>query len=804
MENFNNTNNSINEIVHLRKQILRYVNRWYWFALTLIAALVLAYLYIQKTPQKYEVRTVILLRNDDNSPNLSQTIILENLGFGGLSKATHDEIQVISSRRLIEQTIDSLGLQTDFFEKKGLKYIEKFKDEPFKLAVTQELLDSIKYKIQFTIKEDDGKYVVNVFAKKRFKSEHILNNIQEPFKTPVGTFNFVATSLPKVDGVYRINLYSKKQIVSTYGSKLKVETVNKDSEAIKLSVVESNVKKAEDFLNTLVSLYKLDAIEDKNIIVTNTANFIKERLDIITGELFDVEAEVENYKRSNSLTDLSSEATLYLETASEYDKKLTGLETQLNMINAVEQHINNTKNQNALIPANVVTEDASLARSIQEYNLAVLERMKLSQTANEKNPALVMADQQIAALRSNVMASVSSVKSGLMIARNDALRRNAQFTSKIKGVPTQERQFIEIKRQQEIKQELYLFLSKKREEIAINLASAAPAARTIDRAFTTSEPVAPKKNFILLAALMLGVLIPFLVIYLKDLLNNKIEDASEFQQTIKAPYLGSIGVSRRKRNVVVIEGNTSPVVEMFRALRTNLTFILGSNNKSHVVLVTSSYSGEGKSFISLNLAMSFALLKKKVLLMGMDIRNPMLGEYLELTETTHGITSYLADESTNIEEFIIPSGHHKNLDVILGGIIPPNPAELLVSARLDDAIAQLKNKYDMIIIDTSPVGRVADTYLLDRISDATVFVVRQNYTLQSASQFINEIYDEKRLKGLSVVLNGTSAVNSGYGYGYEYEYAYKKGKIKYKAPKLSFDERLKDFYRSIGKKKKPK
>lgn len=786
---YNQTQNK-EETINVRELLIKYLHRWYWFLLAVILAFVIAFVYIKSTNIKYQIQTVILLRNDKSASGFSQAAMMENFGLSGVSREVEDEIQVISSKKLIRQTIDSLGLYAQYYEKDGIKYVEKYKDVPFKLNLSKNFSESLSYPVEFYIKENAGQYRVEAYARSRFNEKYKLKNIQEPFETPAGKFNFIATALPKENAKYKVVIYPINDLVESYGGRLNVSTANKKSNAIQISLVESNIVKAKDFLNKIVELYNLDAIIDKNIIARNTASFINDRLGIITKELFDVESDVENYKRSNQLTDLSSEATLYLETASTYGKRLTELETQLNMINSVENYIKNPKNSDALIPSNIITDDPSLAKSIQEYNMAVLERMKLSQTANEKNPAVVQADQQITALKSNVLASVSSVKSGMQIARNDVMKQGTQFNSKIRNVPTQERQFLEIKRQQEIKQNLYLFLSQKREETALSLASTAPAARTIDRAYASSEPVAPKTRVVYLVALMLGLLIPFLFIYLKDLINNKIEDAKEFQRIIKAPYLGSVGISREGETVIVREGKTTPVVEMFRLIRTNLQFIIGGK-KSPVVLITSTLSGEGKSFVSINLSMSLALMKKKVLLIGMDMRSPMLAQYLHLTKQ-NGITIYLSDENIQPQEVITTSVYHEYMDVIPAGPIPPNPAELIMSSRLELLIDYAKERYDYILIDTAPIGLVSDTYLLNRIADNSIFVARQDYTPKEASILINEIYEEKRLNGMGVVLNGTYTT-SGYGYGYGNSSKEDKKK-RYKIPNLTFDERLRDYY----------
>ena len=776
------------DIINLRELLFKYLRNWYWFVLSVIIAFLVATIYLKKTEIKYQVKTTLLLRNEDQAGALPQLSMMENFGLSGANKEVEDEIQVLSSQKLLKEVIDTLKIHAKYFEKDKLKYVEKYNDVPFRLNNERQLADTMKRSVKFFVKAEDDKFFVKIKIAKVYTGKFELNSIHETMDTPFGKFSFTQVAKPKNNSKFIITIQPIAEIIDEYSNKVKVATVNKQSNAIQISIVESNIEKAKDMLNNLVMLYNLDANSDKNIIATNTSNFINERLAIITDELFDVESNVEDYKRAHSLTDLSSEAELYLKSADEYEKKRTEFEIQLNMIKAVEAYVNNPKNIHNLIPTNIVTDDKSLPMAIQAYNTSVLDRMKLAKTAKEDNPVLILADEQIQALRANVLASVSSVKSGLQIALNDLKRKDLQFSSKIKNVPTQERQFLEIKRQQEIKQSLYLLLFQKKEETAIKLASTAPAARTIDRAFASLLPVSPKRSVTYMLALIIGLLVPFVLIYVKDLVNNKIEDTKEFQRLIKAPYLGNISTSRESDKVVVREGRTSPIVEMFRLVRTNLQFLI-AGKKSPVILVTSTLGGEGKSFTSINLAMSFALMKKRVVLVGLDVRKPMLGEYLNLNKQI-GATLFLSDKSYELNDIIQHSGLHQHLDVIPAGPIPPNPSELLMSSRLEEMFGLLKDKYDYIIVDTAPIGVVSDTYLLNRIADNAIYVSRQDYTPKDATILINEIAAEKRLNGMGVILNGTPA-STGYGYSYGYGDKYSSSR----SPRITIGEKVYDFFK---------
>lgn len=793
-----NTENQNQEEINLRDLLYKYIKRWYWFFLSVVIALILALIYVKATPPKYNVQSKIILRSDDNNSGSSELTALSSLGLINTSKNMDDEIQILDSHNIIGQAIDSLNLQIAYFKRDGLKYVEMYKKNPLKLVLPPNLIDTLKKKIEINITAKGEIYNVKLRIGDDFKKTYKLNDIQQPFETPVGKIWFQTSQVIDGSSKYRIYVYPFQNLVESYSNKLNASAANKMSvNVINISMVASNVTKAKDLLNEIVKLYNLDAIEDKNLIALNTQRFLTDRLALITKELYNVETDVEQYKKSNRITDINSEAELYLQSSSEYNKQITDLSTQLQLMQYIEGYIKNDKNIYNLIPSNIGIQDDGLSNAIQDYNQVVLKRLEISKTSSENNPSVQALTEQIKALRSNIISSVNSIKQGLIISKNAISSKEADFNSRIRAVPTQERQFLEIKRQQEIKQNLYLFLMQKREENALTLASTAPAARTIDEAYASLEPVSPKKLMVLLVAFILGLLVPFLYIYIKDLINNKITDVKEFQKGVNAPYLGSICVSRTADDrVVVKEGKVTPIVEMFRLIRTNLQFMVASK-KSPVILVTSSISGEGKSFISINLSMSFALMKKKVVLVGMDIRNPMLVDYMHISNK-NGLTLYLSDDSYTVDEVITPSNINNYLDVVPAGPVPPNPSELLMTPRLDELMKELKERYDYIIVDSAPIGIVSDTYLLNKFVDNSIFVARQNYTSQDSIKLINDIYNEKRLNDMGVVLNGTPAT-SNYGYGYGYGHKTNKRKL---MPKLSFGEKLEDFVQKLFEKKK--
>ncbi len=801
MENYNNKisqeqkyNSSDEEdMIDLRQLLKKYLQHWHWFVFAIIISFILAKTYLKLTVNKYNIQTTIQIQDNRTSLFSSELNNLDVFDLMGGDKEVEDEIQVLSSIKLIKQTIDELGIQTEYYKRSDFKYIEQYKNLDIKLNLSQHFLDTLNYNLFFNVKRKQDKYLVRVKQKDiKYKENFLLENLQTPFKTPFGEFQLQQAGGKIEDGdKYKIIIHSKKRLIENYKEKLSINTVTKKTDVIQLSLVEENVLKARNFLDKIIELYNKDAIDNKNILAKNTANFIRERLFIVGKQLSEAEENVENFKRSENLTDIVSEATLFLETSSEYKKKITELEIQLNLIDYVEKYLNTEKIQ--LIPINVIGESPALSTSIEQYNKLVLEMIQLQQTASLENPTLVQLRKEVKLLKNNVLAGTANSKKRISISLKDLKQKDKEFKSKIRNVPTQERLYFSVKRQQEIKQKIYIFLLQRQEEVALQLASTEPIARTIDNAYASLNPVSPKGKFIYLFALVLGLAVPFVIVYLLDLLQNKIETKEEFKSLVKVPFLGSICVNKDNKRVVVKEKSSTPIIEMFRLIRTNLQFMNGTI-KSPVILVTSTVSGEGKSFTSINLAMSLALTNKKVVLVGLDIRRPKLNEYLEVGGKT-GVTLYLSENIDSINDIIVPSIHHPKLDLIPSGPVPPNPAELIMSERLEELMTELKNRYDYIIVDTAPVGVVTDTYLLNRIADMTVYVSRKGFTPKEAIRLINEISDNKKLKNMSVVLNGT---NESTEYGYTYGYR-KKSPTNFMF-KETFNDKLNHLYKKVTNK----
>ena len=752
--------------IDLRALLEKYLKKWYWFVISVGICVGIALVYLVRAIPQYSVQTTLLLRDDQASNPMSQFAMLEGISDLGGNKLVDDEIQVLTTKTIASDLIHSLGLSTDYYAKTPfMKYRELYPVSPVRLDLPRAFTDTLTRGLRFDIKPRKEGYEVKFYGDE-YKEKYTLARIDEPFTTPWGEMHFTSIAPLEEDNRYRIVCTPHRILVERYSLAISVGMVNKKSNAIRASMTSGTPAKAITILNELVRLYNQDVVNDKNLIGESTARFVDEQIANLEQELSQIEVEIERYKRTNNLTDISAEAQLFLESMGEYDKQLAEIQTQINLTAYIDNYLRQEENRYGLVPANLGVSDPSLIELIKEYNEALLERLQLLRTTNEHNPVISQAEKTLDVMRQAILTSIQSISDGLEIAKADLVAKGAQFNTRIQDVPRQEREYIEMMRRQEVSQTLYVYLLQKKKENELSMATTLPPAKVLDKAYASLEPVSPRKMVTLAVALLLGACIPLGLIYLLDLLNNTVQDKKEYQRLVRAPYLGSIPTNKSGESIVVAEGTVTPIVEMFRQLRTNLQFMM-AGKECPVILVTSSVSGEGKSFISSNLALSFALMKKRVALVGLDIRNPMLGEYMHLPKSRTGVTVYLSDPSMQLSDIMTEMPGNPYLCVIQGGPVPPNPTELLMSQRLDDMIATLKQSFDYIIIDSAPVGVVSDTFQINRVVDNTVYVSRQRYTTREVTGLINELYEGLKLNNMGVVLNGTNEVAVYYGYNHK-------------------------------------
>ena len=558
------------------------------------------------------------------------------------------------------------------------------------------------------------------------------------------------------------------RVARGYCNSLSIAPTSKTTSVAVISLKNSSLQRGQDFINQLLEMYNRNTNNDKNEIAQKTAEFIDERIGIISKELGSTEANLETFKRDAGITDLTSEAQIALAGNAEYEKKSVENRTQISLVNDLRKYLRG--NEYEVLPSNVGLQDAALIGAIERYNEMLIERKRLLRTSTESNPTIVNLDTSIRAMKANVQAILEGTLQGLMITKESLDREASRYSRRISNAPGQERAYVSIARQQEIKAGLYLMLLQKREENAIALAATANNAKIIDEAIADDIPVSPKRSMIYLIALVLGVGIPVGIIYLIELTKFKIEGRADVEKLTSVPIVGDIPLTDEKNDkngsIAVFENKNNLMSETFRNIRTNLQFMLDNDQK--VILVTSTVSGEGKSFVSSNLAISLSLLGKKVVIVGLDIRKPGLNKVFQLSNKEKGITQYLSNPEMDLMELVQPSDVNKNLFILPGGTVPPNPTELLARNGLDRAIETLKKNFDYVILDTAPIGMVTDTLLIGRVADLSVYVCRADYTHKAEYTLINELSFEKKLPNLCTVINGVDLKKRKYGYYYGY------------------------------------
>ena len=753
--------------IDIRMWCIRILKNWYWILLSCILFGAWGvYTYLSTTP-RHTVDAKIMIRTSDSDSPLPQMEMLAMMGMGGM-KQVEDEVAILTSRDILTQVVRDLDLQNEYRKKRNLRWEGQYPSHDLTMVYPETFLDTITRTVQLELRVRKDDYIVKVQYGKRWNfSRHKVKDVTVPFETCAGKIAINSNKPLEKGDKYRVVTMPMLPAVDKYTRTITASPLKKESNVIVISTSTDMPKRAIDFINKEIDFYNLDAVVDKNIMASNTAAFIEERLRLIEAELAVAETNLEQYKEQNGIVDLLTEAEIYLREGSEYKKQAVEIETQLNLVKYIGEYVSDETKKNSLIPANLGIEDPALIALVTEYNQLLLNRMRVQRTATNNNPVLSQMDLQLSVLRENIISSISSISNTLAIAKENIDKQFGKIETMRYGLPGQERQFVEVVRTKELKEQLYLFLYEKREENALTLASTVMPAKVIATPQMDPTPSAPNLKLIAMISLILGVFFPIGIIYLYHIFNNKIsDDSKDLERRTKVPFGGVLVQNHHGEHVAVREGVNSASAELFRLLRTNIHFMLPPNTSNPVILVTSNINGEGKSYVATNMAMSLALLGKKVALVGLDIRKPMLAQYLNLP--SQGLlTSYLSDSDYTLEDVTIPSGT-PGLDILPAGIVPPNPNELLMGERLDQLFAELRQRYDYIVVDSAPVALISDTFQLNRVADMTVYVCRARYTTFDLIDFLNNVHEQKRLPNIVTVLNGVNASKAGYGYGYGY------------------------------------
>ncbi|QTD37314.1 polysaccharide biosynthesis tyrosine autokinase [Polaribacter batillariae] len=760
-----------NDTINIREEVEKYAIYWKWFVLGVTMALIGAFLYLRYTTPQYSASSTIMIKDNQKSGISQELSAIADLGIVGTGSVnnTDNEIEIIKSRKIIGQVVDSLDLDILYFREGRIKKTELYNSSPIKLVLLSRDSAFTNKDTLITISFKDK----NKFQLKNIDREIIsTHNYNEVIISKIGKFKISRNTVFEDDQSDVFILINKKsKIIDSYRERLNISSIGKNSSVLNLSIKDAVRQKAEDFLDELVRQYNIDAINDKSEVSKKTRDFISERIEKIGQDLSKIQDSVKDYREKNKITGLSMEGELALENASKNNEKIIELKTELSLAKGIYESLNSDTINDAdeTLPPNLGFKDLSISESIIRYNELVNEKNALSLNAGAKNPLLIQYRSEINSQRRNLKKSIKNHLYSLE-AQLEQLNKSASLvSSKVSSIPALERGFIDIARQQEIISGLFSYLLKKKEETDISLAVTVPNAKIIDVAYSSENPVSPKKKIIYLAALLLGLLIPFIIIYLKNLLDTKIHNKKDIEAALSVPFLGDIPKSESNEKIIVSNDARSSGSEAFRLIRTNLDFMLANNTKnSKFIFITSTTSGEGKSFISINLAATLALSNRKVLLMGMDLRAPKVTEYLGI-ESRKGITNYITNDNLSLDDIRFSIPESKGLDIISSGAIPPNPAELLASKSIENLFKEVRDLdyYDFIIVDTAPVNLVTDTLLISKYADMFLYVVRANYLDKRLLAIPEELYKSKRLPNMSIVLNDTDPKRSyGYGYGY--------------------------------------
>lgn len=741
-----------------------------------------SYLYVA-TPV-YNISATVLIKDDKKGGSSNNVAGLDELGLSGLitsSQSIDNEIEVLRSKTLVKEVVNYLNLYVTYQDDDQIPSKELYKTSPVQVNMTPQEAEKLKTKVVIEmVLHPQGSLDVNVKMEDKEIQKHF-EKLPAILPTNQGTLSFFQTtdsiSSKKNEEVgspvqdmrhITATISQPMNVARRYCENLSIEPTSKTTSVVTVSLKNSSLQRGQDFINQLLEMYNRNTNNDKNEIAQKTAEFIDERIGIISKELGSTEADLETFKRDAGITDLSSDAQIALTGNAEYEKKQVENRTQISLVEDLKKYLGH--NEYEILPSNVGLKDITLAAQIDRYNEMLIERKRLLRTSTENNPAIINLDTSIRATKANVQATLEGTLQGLFITKADLDREAKRYMRRISDAPGQERQYVSIARQQEIKAGLYLMLLQKREENAIMLAATANNAKIIDDAIADVIPVSPKRSIIYLAALCLGIAIPVVVIYMIDLTKFKIEGRADVEKLTSVPIAGDIPLTDEKNtkegSIAVFENQNNLMSETFRNIRTNIQFMLQNNKK--VILVTSTVSGEGKSFTSANLAISLSLLGKKVVIVGLDIRKPGLNKVFNLSSKEKGITQYLANPEMDLMSLVQLSDVNRNLYILPGGTVPPNPTELLARDGLDKAIEILKKNFDYVILDTAPIGMVTDTLLIGRVADLSAYVCRADYTHKAEYTLINELFHEQKLPNLCTIINGVDLKKRKYGYYYGY------------------------------------
>lgn len=770
----NNSSNKNDQGLNIVDLFMYLASQWKWFLLSILICGGIAWYNYARAPLVYFRSATVIIKDPSNKASTSGLDRFDNF----INKVNvANEILQFRSKKLMREVVQRVHADVSYQIKDGLRNNELYNESPVLVSLPDALPEQ---SFSFTMTLKDAKTVTlsdfsGIEAKPSY--EVALNDtvaIIEGMNVVVTATNYLRDSW--LNTPIRVQKLPVESMVNYYKNALGIQQEEEEASILTLALKDSSPARAEDVLNTLITVYNEEAIKEKNQVAVNTANFINERLIIIERELGNVESNLESFKQRNQIVDIASSAGMYMTESQKYNADAMELETQLRLANFIKDYLTDPGKETDLIPSNTGISDMNIENQISLYNAAKLKRDHLIDDSSVNNPVVQELNNSLRAMKQSIIRAVDNMIVSLNVKRNDAQNREMRAQDRVTAIPTKERQMLSIERQQKIKEALYLFLLNKREENALSQAMADNNARVIDGAEGSNAPISPNRNRILLLGLLVGIALPGAVCLAILFMDTRVHGRKDIEGATSVPYLGEIPLDKeamkdhRKKVMAVKEQGDDIVSEAFRILRTNMAFLSKKDKPAQVITFTSFNIGAGKTFIARNLSMSLAYMKKRVVMVDLDIRKGTLSRHFGHYHV--GVTNYLSDNTVKVDDII---QHQEGFDLIPAGILAPNPAELLMDNRLDELMSELRTRYDYIIADNVPVGLIADATIANRIADLTIFVVRAGKLDRRQLPDIEKLYQEKKLKNMALVLNGANPERHGYGYSYGYGYGYGYG-----------------------------
>lgn len=778
------------EFIRIQDLFYLCVSKWYWFVISLAVTISVAVIYLLTTPPVYTRSASLLIKEDSKGNSVSDAAgVLGDIDLFQTSTNVNNEMQSLQSPAVMLDVVKRLHLDVSYHIDGGFyKRVLYGKSCPYTVSFN-DLRDNES--VDFTINPSEkGQVVLTDFSRDGEDLDgEVTATLNDTTDTPVGKLIvMVAVDSVTYESPVYVSRIGYQDATGDYASNLSVSLNDEKSTVINLSFKDVCIQRAEDVLNTVIAIYNENWIKDKNQIAVSTSQFISDRLGVIEQELGNVDENISSYKSEHLLPDVQAAASMYMAQSSETNAQILALNTQLSMARYIRNYLTNATSKNQLLPANSGIESPGIEQQIANYNTAQLRRNDLVANSSEKNPLVVDMDQSLENMRHAIITSIDNHITTLNTQLRSLRQSEQQTTARIAANPTQGKYLLSVERQQKVKEALYLFLLQKREENELSQAFIAYNTRVITPPTGSMIPTSPVKKNIALVAFAFGILIPVVIIFIRENMNTKVRGRKDLE-SLSVPFVGEIPLAESgkmkksehtAKEIVIHQGKRDIVNEAFRVLRTNLEFILDAKedkNKASVTLITSFNPGSGKTFLTMNTAATFAMKGKRVLVVDGDLRHGSASAYVGTPKK--GLSDYLGKRENNVEDLIVEKENYPGLFVLPVGTIPPNPTELLAEPRLAELMEKMRSRFDYILIDCPPVDIVADTQIIEKLADRTVFIVRAGLLERDMLPQLQSDYDGKRFKNMALVLNGTLGGSSRYGYGYRYGYKYGYGSKSY-------------------------